>query len=187
MSWYIFIKMPFLLWVAIFSQAYPASYIWISFTVENSLLRSVANTERNHPQRYFSGLCTSSLINGNIPILVQIIYLVNDRCQGKILWKEWEQRETVPSFPLLLHCFVAFLKAESFSKMCFLWINCMCIYGFWWESKPLVALICIFIWVFFKKNRERLFVWIWNLLQAPQFLTRGCSVKYFIWKMNCSI
>lgn len=35
--------------------------------------------------------------------------------------------------------------------MCFLWINCMFIYGFWWESKLLIALICIFIWFFARK------------------------------------
>lgn len=95
-------------------------------------------------------------------------------------------KRKLPSFPPLLHCFVAFSKAESFYKMCFLWVNCMFIYGFWWESKPLIALIYIFIWFFCKKNTEQLLVWIWNLLQASQFLTRGCSVKYFIWKINCS-
>lgn len=41
-SWYLHIKMPFLLWVAIFNQAYPASCVWVSSTVENSLVRSAA-------------------------------------------------------------------------------------------------------------------------------------------------
>lgn len=60
-------------------------------------------------------------------------------------------KRKLPSFPPLLHCFVAFSKAESFYKMCFLWVNCMFIYGFWWESKPLIALIYIFICFFARK------------------------------------
>lgn len=77
------------------------------------------NTERNHPQKCSSGLCTSSLINVNIPVLVQIFHLVNDECQGKMFGKEWEQEESVASFPLPLHCFVASLKAGSFFQNVF--------------------------------------------------------------------
>lgn len=51
---------------------------------ENSPVRSGAKHRRNKPPKYSCGWSTSSLIHGNIPILVQIICLLNYKCQGKM-------------------------------------------------------------------------------------------------------
>lgn len=127
--------------VAMFSPIYPGSSICVPGTVENSPLRSGAKHRRNKPPKCPSARCTSSLITGNIPILVQIIYLANYKCQGKNVM---EGVGTRGNFPLLLHCPIAFWKGESIFQNMLLWNELPVIYGSWQDSMLLIPLICVF-------------------------------------------
>lgn len=127
------------LWVAIFRQICAANPTQVSFTADVS-----SQTQKGRKVLFWI-----------VPILSQwwkYSHLGADgKCQGRI--GEWSRynyersgnKRNLSTFPLLLVCFMAFRGHETCFQYVFLSIACVVIYGFWWESKSLIALICIFI------------------------------------------
>lgn len=135
------------LWLAIFSQLCAANYIQVSFTADVS-------SQMQKGRKIFFWI---------VPILShwwKYSHLgAHDKCQGTIGERSrWNyerngNKRNLSTFPLLLGSFIAFRGHETCFQDVFLSIACVDIYGFWWEAKSLIALICIFI--NFLKEKKR--------------------------------